>query len=44
VSLCRFWLFGLSRHLCHYFVTSGQLRHRARPSYRDSSARTAWSC
>jgi len=30
VSLCRFWLFGLSRHLCHYFVTSRQLRHRAR--------------
>jgi hypothetical protein len=21
VSLCRFGLFGLSRHLCHYFVT-----------------------
>src|SRR5437899_5530128 len=30
MSLCHFWLFCLSRHVCHYFVTTRQLCNRAR--------------
>ena len=44
VSLCRFWLFGLSRHLCHYFVTKSATSPPRAPSYRDSSARTHQTC